>query len=94
MKLSLFSTSFLAATAAAANQFTGRPRLTPPSLGGQVHAVGSFAAIANGTKATNGTGFFTQLLDHSDPSKGTFQQKYYWNAEFWKGPGSPVSLTS
>ena len=87
MKLSLLSAfSFLAASAAAANQFAGRPRLAPPPLGGEVAPF-----IANSTAATNGSGYFTQLLDHNDPSKGTFKQKFWWNAEFWKGPGSPVS---
>jgi hypothetical protein len=36
------------------------------------------------------TAFFDQLLDHNDPSKGTFKQQYWWNTEFWAGPGSPV----
>lgn len=29
------------------------------------------------TANTTGTGIFPQLLDHSDPSKGTFSQ-HYW----------------
>ena len=37
---------------------------------------------------SNGT--FDQLLDHSDPSKGTFKQRYWWDATNWKGPGSPI----
>lgn len=45
--------------------------------------------------ATNFTGsaFFTQWLDHDNPSKGTFKQKYWYNFQYWKGPGSPVSMT-
>lgn len=91
MKLSLVSSIFLlaASAAAAAKRPSLRPRLAPPALQGQVMSVAEVAA-ANGV-TTNGTGFFTQLLDHSDPSKGTFQQQYWWNSEFWKGPGSPVS---
>lgn len=34
---------------------------------------------------------FEQLIDHDDPSLGTFSQRYWWNAEFYTGPGSPVS---
>lgn len=34
---------------------------------------------------------FEQLIDHDDPSLGTFLQRYWWNAEFYAGPGSPVS---
>jgi hypothetical protein len=39
-----------------------------------------------------GNGTFTQLLDHADPSKGSFTQRYWWNADYWAGPGSPVFL--
>lgn len=38
----------------------------------------------------NGT--FDQLLDHSDPSKGTFKQRFWWDASHWKGPGYPIFL--
>jgi hypothetical protein len=38
----------------------------------------------------NGT--FEQLVDHKDPSKGTFLQRYWYNAEYWGGPGSPIFL--
>lgn len=86
MKLSLLSL-FLAATASA-NQFARRPRLTPPLLDDA--DIGAFP-ISTESGAANGTGFFTQLINHDDPSAGTFQQRYYYNAEFWAGPGSPVN---
>ncbi|KAI1170527.1 serine carboxypeptidase S28 [Nemania sp. FL0916] len=38
-----------------------------------------------------GMGTFDQLLDHSDPDKGTFKQRYWWNAEFFEEDG-PVFL--
>jgi hypothetical protein len=41
---------------------------------------------------TNGNSIFEQLLDHTNPSLGTFSQSYWYNFEFWKGPGSPVSI--
>ncbi|TQN66708.1 putative extracellular serine carboxypeptidase, partial [Colletotrichum shisoi] len=37
-------------------------------------------------------GFFEQLIDHDAPELGTFQQRYWWNATYWKGPGSPIVL--
>lgn len=37
-----------------------------------------------------GSGNFTQPIDHNDPSLGTFQMQYWYNATSWKGPGSPV----
>jgi len=38
----------------------------------------------------NGT--FDQILDHNDPSKGNFSQRYWYDAQYWNGPGSPVFL--
>ncbi|KAH7317866.1 peptidase S28 [Rhexocercosporidium sp. MPI-PUGE-AT-0058] len=49
-------------------------------------------SVAAAAVNTTGSAFFTQLLDHNDPSKGTFQQKYWWNSEWWAGPGSPVVI--
>lgn len=90
MKLAalLSSLALLAASATAENPFVRRQRLTPPPVGAEVEFA---TASLTGTSAANGTGFFTQLLNHDDPSAGTFQQRYYWNSEFWNGPGSPVS---
>ena len=68
------------------NQFSHLKRMVPPvdpDDPGLVTIVGLNDAM--------GSGFFDQLLDHNDPSKGTFQQKFWWNHEFWGGPGSPVS---
>jgi len=39
-----------------------------------------------------GNGTFYQRLEHSDPSKGTFKQRYWWDARHWGGKGSPVFL--
>ncbi|CAL3969226.1 unnamed protein product [Diplocarpon coronariae] len=51
-----------------------------------VHAESLASSFTN----TTGSAYFTQWLDHDDHSKGTFKQKYWWNSEFWAGPGSPV----
>ncbi|KAL7907050.1 peptidase S28 [Trichoderma velutinum] len=42
--------------------------------------------------ATPQHAFFEQLIDHDHPELGTFQQRYAWNGEFYKGPGSPIIL--
>ncbi|KAK4162907.1 peptidase S28 [Cladorrhinum sp. PSN259] len=42
--------------------------------------------------AFNGLGTFDQLIDHSNPSLGTFKQRYWYGTEFWNGPGSPIFL--
>jgi hypothetical protein len=88
MKLSIVSAiSVLICSAASAvtNQFLHLGRLVPPFEDGDEFPVASASAV-NAT----GSSFFTQLLDHDDPSKGTFQQKFWWNAEYWAGPGSPI----
>ncbi|CAB9527145.1 serine protease [Seminavis robusta] len=36
--------------------------------------------------------FFPQIVDHSKPSSGTFQQRYYENRNYWRGPGHPIFL--
>ncbi|KAI2634610.1 serine carboxypeptidase S28-domain-containing protein [Xylaria nigripes] len=43
---------------------------------------------------TTGWGFFDQLIDHANPSLGTFKQRYWYNTQFWKGPGSPIILVN
>ncbi|GAB1316460.1 hypothetical protein MFIFM68171_06670 [Madurella fahalii] len=42
----------------------------------------------------NGWGTFDQLINHSNPSLGTFKQRYWYGTEFWNGPGSPVYLVN
>ena len=74
--LSCVALSLLAAPAALA---VGVRRPLPPPK----------AAASN---ATYGQSTFEQLLDHSDPSLGTFSQSYWWNSEWWDGPGSPVNM--
>lgn len=39
----------------------------------------------------NTTYYFNQLIDHNNPSKGTFQQRYWHTAEYYK-PGGPIIL--
>ncbi len=65
-----------------------RPGMLAPPL----DAGDEFAIEAAGASSTTGSAFFTQILDHDNPSKGTFQQKFWYNSQFWKGPGSPVRL--
>lgn len=74
------------ASAAAHVDFTRRGRLIPPI---DPADPGMVTVIAQSDSV--GTGLFQQQLDHNDPSKGTFSQKFWWNTEYWGGPGSPVS---
>ena len=87
MKCSVFFAVSLLASLGTANKFLHLGKLIPPVDAEDESADAVAAAAVN----TTGSAFFTQLLDHDDPSKGTFQQKFWWNSEFWAGPGSPVS---
>ncbi|CAM1508761.1 Fc.00g056090.m01.CDS01 [Cosmosporella sp. VM-42] len=49
-----------------------------------------FTLTTSGTNGTNGWSTFDQLLDHFNPSLGTFRQRYWYGTEYWKGPGSPI----
>ena len=88
MKPSVVSAILLFASVAAAakDEFLHLGRLIPPKPEADTNPLSARAAVN-----TTGSGFFTQTLDHNDPSKGTFQQKYWWSSQNWAGPGSPVS---
>ena len=74
-----------------ANQFLHLGRLIPP-----IKATDESSIMLESADVINdiaaGSAFFSQFLDHDDRSKGTFQQKFWWDAEWWAGPGSPVVL--
>lgn len=38
--------------------------------------------------------WFDQLLDHGKPELGTFRQPYYYDFEYYAGPGSPIIMNS
>ncbi|TQS36050.1 hypothetical protein Golomagni_03509 [Golovinomyces magnicellulatus] len=74
-----------------AGTFRSLGQLAPPPFSiDEISDYSDVVAMLKGGK--NGSSFFNQLLDHQDPGSGTFQMKYWWNAEFWGGPGSPVVL--
>ncbi|CAK7205803.1 hypothetical protein SEUCBS139899_008582 [Sporothrix eucalyptigena] len=54
--------------------------------------VGSNSPIAGATNPNLGQSTFQQLIDHTNPSLGTFSQSYWYNTEYWTGPGAPVVL--
>ncbi|ROW08683.1 hypothetical protein VPNG_06442 [Cytospora leucostoma] len=84
----LLATSLLASSAWAIK--TRSKSLVPPPLRDpEFHSADAIAKRATNT-ATNGQGVFQQLLDHNDPTLGTFNQSYWWSSQYWKGPGSPV----
>lgn len=38
-------------------------------------------------RPTMGNATFSQLIDHQNPGLGTFEQFYYYDTTYWKGPG-------
>lgn len=89
----------------ASSAFTvGTQRLIPPELeldavhiammndGGRQRPSGSSAIASAASVPTLGNFTFTQKLDHSGKAAGTFEQRVWYNSEFWAGPGSPVIL--
>ncbi|KAG8951545.1 hypothetical protein FRC00_007211, partial [Tulasnella sp. 408] len=36
--------------------------------------------------------WFDQLLDHANPSAGTFKQRYFFSDQYYKGQGSPIVI--
>ncbi|KAF3763262.1 hypothetical protein M406DRAFT_356989 [Cryphonectria parasitica EP155] len=89
MKSVLLSPLLLAgSTLAALNRAPGPPKPLPPKRVDERFSTGSLKKRDNTT--TVGQGTFEQLLDHNDPSKGTFSQRFWWSSEYWTGPGAPV----
>lgn len=59
-------------------------------VGRRGHARVPSAVATDDTHIYNAT--FDQLIDHNNPSLGTFKQTYWYSLQFWKGSGSPVSI--
>ncbi len=38
--------------------------------------------------------FFDQLLDHTNPSLGTFKQRYFFSSQYFRDQGSPIILST
>ncbi|KAK8147385.1 hypothetical protein G3M48_001745 [Beauveria asiatica] len=56
-------------------------------------ALGKVEQLSN-TTGVGKLAYFDQLISHSNPSLGTFKQRYWWNADHYGGPHSPISLES
>lgn len=38
--------------------------------------------------------YFDQLIDHNNPSLGTFKQRYWFSDEYWTRQGAPIVLSN
>ncbi|KAK4160176.1 serine carboxypeptidase S28-domain-containing protein [Cladorrhinum sp. PSN259] len=50
--------------------------------------------LSKRAESFSGHGTFDQLIDHANPSLGTFKQRFWYSSEFWKGPGSPIFVVN
>lgn len=84
-------TALLASTALG-KRVGRKPKPTPPRLQDERFSKDVLFGKRDATNAsaTTGQGVFQQLIDHSDPNLGTFNQSFWWNSEYWTGPGAPV----
>lgn len=86
MKSLLLLVPVLLASTACAKQVIRPQKPLPPPLADE-----RFSSENIGKRdTTSGQGVFEQLLDHNDPSLGTFTQSFWWSSEYWTGPGAPV----
>lgn len=92
---------FVACLASVANAVLpdGRPHANAfpvPSIPKVLTGLNSGPVVSrNGTKLPpyNTVYYFDQLIDHNDPSRGTFKQRYWHTWEFYE-PGGPIILTT
>jgi len=77
----LIAAGLLLVGGASANVLGTGPKTVPPPLRDDRVGLG---------KRSLGQGVFQQLIDHANPSLGTFPQRFWWSNEFYAGPGSPV----
>ncbi|KAG9041287.1 hypothetical protein FS837_012468 [Tulasnella sp. UAMH 9824] len=47
---------------------------------------------AVGNNGINFEYWFDQLIDHNNPSAGTFKQRYFFSDQYWTGDGAPIIL--
>ncbi|KAH9907082.1 putative serine peptidase [Xylariomycetidae sp. FL2044] len=50
------------------------------------------AALADPDQPTYSIAYFEQYIDHGHPELGTFNQTFWYNSTFYKGPGSPIVI--
>ena len=93
------SSVFLAASAAVATAITPRSfglraPLPPPLDAGEIAAVhGPLDTNGSALPPLNTTYYFDQLIDHNDPSKGTFKQRYWHTYEHYEEGGPVIIMT-
>ncbi|RYP74110.1 hypothetical protein DL771_003168 [Monosporascus sp. 5C6A] len=73
---------------------SGVLRLTPPPPPPPPDEVDEnvTAVLADRSQPETGIAYFEQYIDHDYPEFGRFSQTYWYNATYWKGPGSPIIL--
>ncbi|KAK4233586.1 hypothetical protein C8A03DRAFT_38691 [Achaetomium macrosporum] len=88
-----FLTSALAAGLLLANHATAFMRGNAMDIGPDDDTT-SAEILQKRAETVNGWGTFDQLIDHANPSLGTFKQRYWYGTQYWAGPGSPIYLVT
>lgn len=86
--VTLASSSLYALAAARIGNYGAGLNMVPPSSTAKILPHVDVAVAA----ATTGVAYFDTYLDHENKSAGTFPLKYYYNDQYYGGPGSPVRL--
>ncbi|KAF9450668.1 hypothetical protein P691DRAFT_809949 [Macrolepiota fuliginosa MF-IS2] len=99
LKVVLFLVGSLVADLTRAITADGRPHgnmMRPPSVP-LIEVDGPLGPVVsrNGTQLPpyNQTFFFDQLVDHNDPSRGTFKQRFWHTWEFYESGGPIILMT-
>lgn len=76
-----------------ASQHANQQRVpTPPFI--EIDALQPVVSLTGAPLAPyNTTYYFDQLIDHNDASKGTFKQRYWHTAEYYKKGGCIIIMT-
>ncbi|KIO19487.1 hypothetical protein M407DRAFT_30852 [Tulasnella calospora MUT 4182] len=51
-------------------------------------------ASDSGNPLASQSHYFNQLIDHTNPSRGTFKQRYFFTDEFWTHQGDPIVVSN
>ncbi|KAI6282893.1 hypothetical protein MCOR21_001292 [Pyricularia oryzae] len=72
---------------AAGAQLRKGPLVGPPRTTRQDTRLASAGELTRRAVQVN---HFDQLVDHGNPSLGTFKQRYWWDTTYYGGPGHPI----
>ncbi|KAG9041014.1 hypothetical protein FS837_012847, partial [Tulasnella sp. UAMH 9824] len=85
----LLSFSLLLIVSTTFSPVSARKKGFPPTT---IHDPPPPPAATGAVAFANTAYYFDQLLDHNNPSRGTFKQRYFFSDEFWTRQGAPIVI--